>query len=88
MPRNYIKKSLRQKSNYPPQKPTTFPPETPIKTADDRMGIIDHGTAPTRDSLDGPSVLVGLEIDPFTTAKDKYETLRALYAKWKYVRGY
>lgn len=84
MPCNYVKKSLRQKSNYPPQKPTTFPSEIPTKTAHDRMGITDHGTAPTRDNLDGPSALIGLEVDPSSTAKDKYERLRALYAKQKY----
>ena len=37
-----------------------------------------------KSSANVPSILVGLESDPSTTAEDKYERARAIYAKWKH----
>lgn len=81
MRRNYAKKSLRRANNSPPQKTTTPLPEIP--TENSSAGVNDSRNTSLTGRAANPSVLVGLKVDP-STAKDKYERARGLYAKWKY----
>lgn len=84
MPRNYVKKSLRQANNPPAQKATLLTSNTTFTTAGGVNKVIEDQCVLQKSSASVPSILVGLESDPSTTVEDKYERVRAMYAKWKH----
>ena len=81
MSRNYVKKSLRWANNSPALKATPFTSNITFITTGSTNKVIDNQNILQKSSANVPNILVSLENDPFTTAKDKYKRARAMYAK-------
>lgn len=81
MPRNYVKKSFRQ-ANKPPAQKTDSPPYNTIPTAAQNANKASEDQSALQTSCTSiSSIFVGLENNPSTTAKDKYERAKAIYTK-------